>query len=345
VKPSSNKQPRLLRFARNDSHSGLLHYVRNDDCYFLKWRDYNTYSYSVCILNTITQSGKKLMSDNPLAMLPFPSSHDNDLLYLSILAIEGTDASLFLQGQLTQDVSLCAHGPQMAAALNPKGRAYAQGWLVAIPTGFLWVLPQNIINTTIKTLKRYVLRSKVTLTDASADWVIRLNNVVASISGISCLPKALQTKTGWCGHINPADNNINHTDWLAWHGRCIEVGYAILTPATQEKYTAHELDLIRWEGVSFTKGCYTGQEIVARMHYRATPKTALSLIQLQGFNQRDIAYGDTLTVADSTQNIELVDGQWQADGHLHALAVVPHTVPTTAKLHADKVYGQLSRID
>jgi folate-binding protein YgfZ len=245
------------------------------------------------------------MSDNTQAMLPFPSHSNNDLLYLSTLAIEGHHASTFLQGQLTQDISLCAQGPQMAAALNPKGRAYAQGWLIAIPTGFLWLLPQSILSTAINHLKRHILRSKVTLTDVSTHWTITLSDTAADNLGIHCLPATLQTKTKWCGYINAVTDNSNSTNWLAWHRRCLEVGYAMLTPTTQEEYTAHELDLIRWEGVSFTKGCYTGQEIVARMHYRATPKTALSPVQLEGFSPEDMNYGDTLTITETSQNIEL----------------------------------------
>lgn len=283
------------------------------------------------------------MSDNLQTMLPFPNHHDNHLLYLSILAIEGADASTFLQGQLTQDVSLCAEGPQMTAALNPKGRAYATGWLVAIPTGFSWILPQSILQTTINTLKRYILRSKVTLTDASAHWHMTLNPGLTSTSGIPCLPTILQAETGWFGYLTPVTDAHSPTDWLAWHQRCLEVGYAMLTPATQDKYTAHELDLMHWQGVSFTKGCYTGQEIVARMHYRATPKTALTPVKLEGFKQHDVTYGDTLTVADSNQAIEWVDGQWQNEGDLQALAVVPLTLPATTKLrHHQGHMGQLT---
>lgn len=283
------------------------------------------------------------MSDNSQAMLPFPSQADNDLLYLSTLAIEGADASAFLQGQLTQDVTLCAQGAQMVAALNPKGRAYATGWLIAIPTGFLWVLPQSILQTTLQTLKRYILRSKVTLTDTSPDWSISLSPIASATKGTPCLPQSLQAATGWFGYIH-STADIGATNWFAWHECCLEAGYATLTPATQEKYTVHELDFIRWQGVSFTKGCYTGQEIVARMHYRATPKTALNRIQLDGFHPQDIAYGDTLTVPQSHQSIDLVDGQWQTKTQLRALAVVPHALPSTAALSSHHgSHGTLQR--
>lgn len=284
------------------------------------------------------------MSDDIQTMLPFPSGKDNASLCLGILAIEGVDASAFLQGQLTQDVSLCAQGPQMTAALNPKGRAYAQGWLVAIPTGFLWILPQTIVAETMSILKRYILRSKVTLTDVSTNWAIELTPATLNTDAIPCLPTLLQAKTGWSGQLRPVPA-ATQSDWVSWHQRCLAVGYAMLTPATVAKYTAHELDLIRWEGVSFTKGCYTGQEIVARMHYRATPKTALSLIQLEGFKTNELVYSDVLTLDEHALNVDLVDGQWQDDGCLLALAVLAHSAPETAAVgNTRSAAGQLRRI-
>ena len=118
----------------------------------------------------------------------------------------------------------------------------------------------------------------------------------------------------------------------------------MLTPATVEQYTAHELDLISWQGVSFTKGCYTGQEIVARMHYRATPKTALTLVSIDAWTHAHIGYGDSLVSEVSGQTIDLVDGQWLSASRLLALSVLPHTLPDTSLVsHASGAQGRLIR--
>lgn len=287
-------------------------------------------------------------------MIPFPEPFDHEaILTLRVIAIEGKDATTFLQGQLSQDVLLCQKNPQLAAALNPKGRVYALGWLVAQPNGFFWVLPQSIIASTLTTLKRYVLRSQVSLTDVSQDWSVALlppGQIPTETSAINCLPKQLQDKTGWTGWLVSGKQTQHHL--AVWHELCLSLLYPILTPATQGKFTAHELNIMAWEGVNFEKGCYTGQEIVARMYYRATPKTALSLVKIVITPEMDLYYGQTLALPELSQHMDLVDGQWQQEntmdnkGHgekiLLALAVINLNVRHTTSIEDGQ--GRLGRM-
>lgn len=236
------------------------------------------------------------------------------------IAITGKDAEHFLQGQLTADVTQAQH-PLVAALLNPKGRALALGWLRKTEDGFLWIMPAKLISPTITHLKRFVLRSQVSLTDASADWQVCLSTEVTA--GIPCLPTRLQQKTGWFASLIPAGTPLVQ-DIQAFHRACLQATYPTLTLATRERFTPHELNLLAFEGVSFTKGCYTGQEIVARMHYRGKPKTALRTVHIKHLTPTDLEKGASLTLVDSGIAIELVDYQCLADNNVLALVLLPH---------------------
>jgi len=247
------------------------------------------------------------------------------------IAITGKDAEHFLQGQLTADATQAQH-PLVAALLNPKGRALALGWLRKTEDSFLWIMPAELISPTITHLKRFVLRSQVSLTDASANWQVCLSTEV--IAGIPCLPAMLQQKTGWFASLMPAGTALNQ-DIPAFHLACLQATYPTLSLATRERFTPHELNLLAFEGVSFTKGCYTGQEIVARMHYRGKPKTALRTVNIKHLTPTDLEKGASLTLVDSEIAIELVDYQCLADNNVLALVLLPHDSQGQLALRAE----------
>lgn len=236
------------------------------------------------------------------------------------IAITGKDAVNFLQGQLTADVTQAQH-PLVAALLNPKGRALALGWLCQAEDSFLWVMPSELVLPTITHLKRFVLRSQVSLTDASVNWQVCLNTEVTA--GTPCLPTSLQQKTGWFASLIPAGTPLDQ-DIDAFHLACLRATYPTLTLATRERFTPHELNLLAFEGVSFTKGCYTGQEIVARMHYRGKPKTALRTVNIKNLPPAELTEETVLTLVESKIDLELVDYQCLADNSILALVLLPH---------------------
>ena len=184
-----------------------------------------------------------------------------------VVSVRGRDARSFLQGQLTQDLALL--GPEAflpGALLTPQGRVIAAPWLRDTGDALGLVLPANLADAVLSRLQRYVLRSKVQLDRAPLD-----------VDGALALAR----------QIDPDDE---HTDLLL---ACVRAGQPLIDAGTTEEWIPQMLNLDLLAGISFTKGCYTGQEIVARtqhlgrikrrmFRYRATgaapqPKAALHL--------------------------------------------------------------------
>ena len=170
-----------------------------------------------------------------------------DLPY-SMIAVRGADAEEFLQGQLSNDVTQASdHPPQLAAWCNPKGRVICLLRVVPIDSGYGLVLPSEIVPDVMRRLTMFRFRSKVQFDLESLPTNLGIPN---TISGIQ--------------------------EWLAQQ---IRSGQPEIWRAQSEKFTPHMLNLDLLNAVSFDKGCYTGQEIVARTHYRGTSKRRCNRFQ------------------------------------------------------------------
>ncbi len=180
----------------------------------------------------------------------------------SLLRFSGPDAPAFLQGQLTCDVlalkpGACTYG----GYCNPKGRLLATFLLIADGAGFIMMLPATLAEPIRKRLAMYILRSKVQLEDISA------TQVACSAPG-SRAPSALSLPGQRTLAILPRDQTGSiATDSGAWTAADIVAGIPFITPATQEEFVPQMVNLDLIGGLSYSKGCYPGQEIVARTHY------------------------------------------------------------------------------
>jgi tRNA-modifying protein YgfZ len=160
---------------------------------------------------------------------------------LGVISITGVDATKFLQGQFTCDVNQANNLQAIRGSIcNNKGRVVASFWLWQDNGSFTMVLPKNMIDKVMTVLKKYARFSKVIIEDNDA-------------APLKPLPTLLDT---------------------------IKSGFAIITPETSEQFTPHELGYPQIGAVSFNKGCYTGQEIVSRMHYRGKSKMHLYHVQI-----------------------------------------------------------------
>jgi folate-binding protein YgfZ len=219
-----------------------------------------------------------------------------DLAALRMLAIAGPDAATFLQGQVSADMVGLPSGACRHASLNsPKGRMLANfvGWRdPAVPDRFLVLLPPDLAQPVAKRLSMYVLRSKVTLADVS-DQAIRVG--VGGPSGGDALRAALggvpapfevrilgsATVLGLPGPrfvviTPPATAESARADLLrrasaasyeVWQWLTIRAGVPEITAATQDLFVAQTANWDILNGIDFQKGCYTGQEIIARTQY------------------------------------------------------------------------------
>jgi len=206
--------------------------------------------------------------------------------------VEGADAASFLQGQLTQDFALLQdHQARLAAYLSPKGRMLASfiGFQRS-GTELLLVCSRDLLPAALKRLSMFVLRAKARLTDASADfqcWGLA-GDALLSIAG-SALPAWSKADFGPASVVHlypaegqprallvaPADAPAPASPALApglWDWSEVRSGVATLTAPVVDAFVPQMLNYESIGGVNFKKGCYPGQEVVARSQFRGTLK-------------------------------------------------------------------------
>jgi folate-binding protein YgfZ len=192
---------------------------------------------------------------------------------LSLIRVDGPDAATFLQGQLTQDMQRAADGHTLLAACNtPQGRVVAVLRLRQTADG-IWALTSNdVADTVVAHLRRYVLRAKVKIAMA-ADATIHAStrasqseSVPAAAGDAVVFAWTLERQVV----VRPATAELVHqyqhddAGWSAWLAADIADGLPHVTADTSGHFVAQMLNLDVLDAISFKKGCYTGQEIIAR---------------------------------------------------------------------------------
>jgi folate-binding protein YgfZ len=199
---------------------------------------------------------------------------------LGVIRVAGVDAARFLQGQLSADVEKIAPGAGALAGLhNPQGRVVAL--LALVRPGaeeILAALPRELVETVVLRFRKYVLRAKVRIDDASAAWrAVGIEPIVGSLE-----PSAGAPSLAW-GSRRLAMIPMADSDWLLhdgaaaarWSNADVAEGLPQVYAATSESFVAQMLNLDLLGAIAFDKGCYTGQEVIARAHYRGRVKRRL----------------------------------------------------------------------
>lgn len=259
-----------------------------------------------------------------------------------IVRVSGADAGKFLQGQLSNDVAkLSAQQSLLAGYHNPQGRTIAVLRLVQWnPDDILIVLPRELSGVVAARLARYVLRAKAKVTDESASWrVVGLIDAgpAAGADSTTDLPITVGTQARaadtlfvrvgdhpprWLA-ISPAGVTsplLDYTpvDPATWQRLEVAAGQPQVYAATSEEFVAQMLNLDSVGGIAFDKGCYTGQEVIARAHYRGRVKR-----RMQRFVSREacqLSPGDAGQLADG-RTFKVVLSAPLADGRCDFLAV------------------------
>lgn len=240
----------------------------------------------------------------------------------SLIAVKGEDAASFLQGQLTCDIrKISATQASIAAFCNAKGRAITVLAVVKRQDEFILILPESLLGKVFSKLRMYVLRSKVTLeanpahlkligllvtaqaqiditlptTDfravhADATW-IKLPGIANRYFGL------LQTDTTSPGYLQAADSGSMEE----WRYDDISVGLPWFDEPQSEQHIPQALNIDQLGGISFEKGCYTGQEIIARTHYLGKIKRQLVLAECDGYIENGTELS-VMTEADATKS-------------------------------------------
>jgi folate-binding protein YgfZ len=214
-----------------------------------------------------------------------------------VIRASGTDAARFLHGQLTQDVqNLGPDEARLAGYCNAKGRLLATFvvWREG-PQDLLLACSADLLEASMKRLAMFVLRAQCRLTDASGEWP--LWGLVAE-PGDSALPLPGQKRTSGDGHTwiglppalvdgtvvaravraGPAVAGEDALAPEAWRWLEVHSGVARVTAATREQFVPQMVNLEQVGGVDFQKGCYPGQEVVARSQYRGTLKRRACIV-------------------------------------------------------------------
>lgn len=259
------------------------------------------------------------------------------------LAITGPDAQTFLQGQFTTDMREVMPAQQtseeqaseeqanqeqsrLGCLLNLKGRVQISGRLLAWPDGYVLLLPAAQFEPARARLGKYGVFSKISLQELP----LRIQGLLGqgALNHAASLPLHIRlpgVARGLLLSSTEASPLIADTQVVAdaaqqcWDAAAIAAGEWTLDITETELFQPQEMDYHALHGVSYQKGCYLGQEIVARLYFRGQLKTELSAWQTDSADV-EIKAGDALLDADGSRVGEVIRAAWGNSEHTLVLA-------------------------
>lgn len=280
----------------------------------------------------VIEGGKVISFGNPIAerLAVINGTVICDLSHLGLLELKGDDAFTFIQGQVTNDIKLLdGNHAHYTGYCSPKGRLLALFLAFSHYDHIHLQMPKELIESIAKRLKMYVMRSKVEITDVSASIIkfgISGANATELLKPIfKELPQVdyelVSLDNGALIKLpgNPVTNTARYeifTDalnapiiWQAlaenakpvgaecWEWLEIQAGIPEVTLKTQEEFVPQMLNLDALNAINYKKGCYTGQEIVARTHYLGKVKRRTQLAHIASISMPKVGSD----VVDSNQ--------------------------------------------
>lgn len=260
------------------------------------------------------------------------------LTHQGMLCVEGKDSEKFLQGQLSCDVTGVSEQLScLGTACSPQGRAYSSFRIIRIPGSepgdFLLRMRDNITEQTLTTLSKYSVFFKSEICNANNRYVgiglfgqnseslinklfgqipqddnavvFAKETIVIRVPGscprFECWSSPQQAQNNW--QKLAADATVGNSD--DWLHEDIKAGLGEVSLATSDRFIPQMLNLQAVGAVSFDKGCYTGQEIVARTQHRGKSKRFMTRILVTGAPRR-LDAGTDLTNPQTGKNIATV---------------------------------------
>lgn len=227
-----------------------------------------------------------------------------DLSHYGLIGLTGEDAQIFLHGQITNDLrTLKADKAVFAGYCSAKGRLLANFLIFRRADDILLMLPHSLVEAIQQRLRMFVLRARVRLRDASGEWVAlglagpQAAEMVAERFGQApAAPmQVVQAADGWAVRLGEQRFDVFVMPqaapalWQQWAGRArpvgapawdwltVTAGVPVILPPTQDQFIPQMVNMELLDGVSFQKGCYPGQEIVARTQYLGKLKRRMYL--------------------------------------------------------------------
>ena len=256
-----------------------------------------------------------------------------------LIRASGEDARDFLQGQLSNDVQLLTSNHTVSAAYcTPQGRVLALVTLLPQTDGILMLLPADLVQAVLKRLQMYVLRARVNLQQVDSEHLLICGDELPG--GVRQRDELVQGPDGlgWVASTEPAlfwrllaapkhappTTPYDANQARLWH---ILAGLPAINEGSSGQYIPQMLNLDALGAVSFRKGCYTGQEIVARTHHLGRIKRRLFRISGNG------------PPPDPGVNIE---GSGQNVGQVLISAAVDQGFAALAVMQLDMVQGDVA---
>lgn len=274
-----------------------------------------------------------------------------------MLSVRGANAAKFLQGQLTCNLNYISHDQSsLGARCNPKGRMQSSFRLVMQGDGFLLSMASGLIEKQLAELKKFAVFTKdITLQDETASWVqlgllhpepilqelgieladkpgaVTQHNDLLAIRVSPELAELWLPASGASCSVRQLTSNVEEKSLNDWQLELIRCGLHHVTAEACESYIPQMLNLPALDGVSFKKGCYSGQEIVARMQYLGNQKRHMQRF-LAGGSELPVA-GTALLQEDGSKAGEVLCAARATDGiELLAIALIDAAQEQTLRL-------------
>ncbi|MBW3528784.1 tRNA-modifying protein YgfZ [Shewanella sp. NKUCC05_KAH] len=276
-----------------------------------------------------------------------------NLSHLGLIKVVGEQGRSFIHGQVTTDISSLATDQwRWGAHCDPKGKMLASFRTFAIQDALFMLMPKDAIEVDLPQLQKYAVFSKATLSNASAEWTLLgvageqasqfVNKHFGDIQQELTLIEngaILKDTERFILVLTPdaaaalvAQSELSVFDASAWQALEIAAGYPNLAASHASQYVPQMCNLQAVNGISFNKGCYMGQETIARMKYRGGNKRALYILRGHTSLQITLASGLEIAMEDSFrrggQIIEFV----QRGNQVLLTAVLPNDTANDTQL-------------
>ena len=201
-----------------------------------------------------------------------------------LLTVTGADARAFLHAQLTNDIANLPSGrAALAGWCTAKGRLLASMLVIPFAEGFLLQLAKDLAPAIAKRLSMYVLRSKVKIADESAVWAqYGVWDADSKLEGVSGEGDTVRVRVD-PGRLLIMGKRLSLSPTKgedSWTLEEIRAGRPLISAATQDKFVPQMVNFEALGAVDFQKGCYPGQEIVARAQYRGEVKRRMVRVRI-----------------------------------------------------------------
>jgi len=269
-----------------------------------------------------------------------------------LISVTGEDRISFLNGQLTCDITKLTPGQQtLAAHCNPQGKVWSIIRVIVLEDRVLYTQPSSVSEIQLPALKKYAAFSKVEIKQEteyqlfglvgakSADYItenidssatrevstlLANNTVVIKQPYPSLRYLIIMKNTEAESFLNTIKNTAEVYDDSLWTAMNIASGVGFVSAESSSQFIPQMLNLQALDGISFTKGCYIGQETIARAKYRGANKRALFILTGRASESPSIGTGIQVLLNNNWKKTgTIVSSCRYGDGHIEVLAILP----------------------